>query len=198
MINLVLEGTESLRLPCSWLLVLPGAAVALGGRRRAGLVTGVFLAVAMLVAWLRFGGFWPLGDLETVSQIIMGVLILGSAAVAWRMDSAPTDVAMAAIGGLAGAWAWIPCVGPHLGDVINGARSEPFAHIGGTMAYITGLLMPFILLAAAGIAFPKFAEKTSHRTVIGTGFVLILIVGGLFGVTLFDDLANELARRSTF
>lgn len=198
MIRLLLEGTESLRLPCSWLLIIPGVATVLGGRRRAVLVTTVFSVVAMLVAWLRFGGFWPLGDVTGATQIGLGVVILATGALAWRQDAAPTDALAAGVAGLAGAWAWIPCVGPHLGDVINGARSEPFAHIGGTIAFMAGLFLPFIILAAAGVVFPDLAEKSTNRFVVGTGFVLIAVVGVLFTTTLFDDLANELARRSTF
>ncbi len=198
MIELLLEGTESLRLPCSWLLIIPGAAIVAGCRRRSVLVTTVFSLVAMLVAWLRFGGFWPLGDVQGPTQTALGVAILASGAVAWRKDTAVTDSVAAGVAGLAGAWAWIPCVGPHLGDVLNGARTEPFAHIGGTIAFMTGLFVPFIIIAAAGILFPDFQNKTVNKAVISTGFVLIAIVGALFTATLFDDLANELARRSTF
>ncbi len=198
MINLIFEGTESLRLPCSWLIVIPGTAVALGGRRRAVLVTTIFSAVAMLVAWLRFGGFWPLGEVEGVTQVGLGVALIAAAGLAWRQNHASTDGLAAAVAGLAGAWAWIPCVGPHLGDVINGARSEPFSHIGGTVAFLAGLFLPFILVAAAGVAFPDFQIKTSNRFVVGAGFMLFALVGLLFTVTLYDDLANELARRSTF
>lgn len=198
MIDLLFEGTESLRLPCSWLIVIPGTAVALGGRRRAVLVTAVFSAVAMLVAWLRFGGFWIFGEVEGATQIGLGVALITAAGLAWRQNHAGTDALAAGVAGLAGAWAWIPCVGPHLGDVINGARSEPFAHIGGTVAFLAGLFLPFIIVAAAGVAFPDFQLKTSNRFVIGTGLLLVAVVGLLFTVTLYDDLANELARRSTF
>lgn len=202
MIDLLLEGTESLRLPCSWLLIIPGTAVALSGRRRAVLVTVVFTMVAIAVAWLRFTGFWSewfgLGDVRGNTQIVLGVGILAAAALAWKKDSAVTDGLSAGVAGLAGAWAWIPCVGPHLGDVINGAGREPFVHIPGTIAFIVGLFIPFIIVAATDVVFPIFKEKTSNEFVTRAGFVLIAVVGVLFAVTLFDDLANELARRSTF
>lgn len=152
----------------------------------------------MLVAWLRFGGFWPLGEVEGATQVGLGIAILAAAGLAWRQDHAVTDGLAAGVAGFAGAWAWIPCVGPHLGDVINGARSEPFAHIGGTVAFLAGLFLPFILVAAAGVAFPEFKLKTSNRFIVGAGFILFAVVGLLFTATLFDNLANELARRSTF
>lgn len=198
MIDLLLEGTESLRLPCSWLLIIPGAAVIIGARRRTVLVTLVFALVAMTVAWLRFSTFWPLGDVDGTTQVVLGLIILTTSLLAWRLDRASTDGLLAGVAGLAGAWAWIPCVGPHLGDVINGARTEPVAHLGGTVAFMTGLFVPFIMIAAAGILFPEFQKKSSHRAVIGVGFALMTLVGVLFATTLFDDLASELARRSTF
>ncbi len=203
MIDLLFEGTESLRLPCSWLLVIPGVAVALSGRRRAVLVTAVFTTVAITVAWLRFSGFWPLGDFTlgdggTSTQIILGVGILASAFLAWKKDTAATDGLSAGVAGLAGAWGWIPCVGPALGDVINGAGREPFVHIPGTIAFIVGLFIPFIIVAATDVVFPAFKEKTSNQVVTKVGFVLMAVVGILFAITQFDDLANELARRSTF
>lgn len=198
MIDLLFEGVESLRLPCSWLLIIPGAAVIVGARRRTILVTLIFALVAITVAWLRFTALWPLGDVGGATQVGLGAAILVTALLAWKMDKAPTDGLLAGVAGLAGAWAWIPCVGPNLGNILNNARSEPFAHIGGTAAYLTGLFLPFIVLAAAGILFPKVQEKTEHPAFIGVGFFLLAVVGLLFSVTLFDDLASELARRSTF
>ena len=132
------------------------------------------------------------------TQIVLGVGILATAALAWKKDSPITDGLSAGVAGLAGAWAWIPCVGPHLGDVINGAGREPLTHLPGTIAFIIGLFIPFIIVAATDVVFPMFKEKTSNETVTRIGFALIAIVGLLFAVTLFDNLANELARRSTF
>ena len=133
-----------------------------------------------------------------MTQIVLGVGILGVAALAWKKNSAVTDGLSAGVAGLAGAWAWIPCVGPHLGDVINGAARQPFTHIPGTIAFIIGLFIPFIIVAATDVAFPAFKERTSNKFVTGAGIALIAVVGILFAVTLFDNLANELARRSTF
>ncbi len=198
MIELLAEGTESLRLPCSWLLVLPALGAALGGRRRAVLVTAVFVLVASTVAWLRFSGFWPLGDLANATQAVVGLAMLLAVGLASRTDSPLSHAGLAAVSGIAGAWAWIPCVGPHLGDVINGAGVEPFNHIGGTLAFVTGLLVPFIILAAADYVSPTLADKTSQDGVVKAGLVLTALVGILFGVTLFDDLAGELARLSNF
>lgn len=195
MIKLLLEGIESLRLPCSWVLLIPGIAVTLYGRRRTPLVISVFIAAAMLVAWLRFGGWWfevPRGGV----QIVLGLVIFASAIVAWRADRGATDVLAAGVAGMAAAWAWIPCVGPHLGELLNGSRTAPFSHIGGTIAFLAGQFLPFILLAAVGVLLPTASERLEHRSIIAVGAIALAIVGLLFATTIFDDLASELARRS--
>lgn len=197
MIDLLIEGIDSLRLPCSWVLLIPGVAITVFGRRRTSLVVVSFTAAAALVAWLRFAGWWfavPSG----IQQVALGIAIIVSAAIAWRADTGLSDGLVAAIVGIAAAWTWIPCVGPHLGDVINGSRDEPFEHIAGTGAFFLGQFLPFILIAALGVAAPQVGERLEHRTVITVGAAMLGIVGLLFVTTLFDDIASELARRSTF
>lgn len=197
MFSLLLEGVESLRLPCSWVLLIPGIAITTFGRRRTPLVVAVFAITAMVVAWLRFAGWWfavPHG----ATQVLIGVAILTSAALAWTMDRASTDSAAAAVTGLAAASTWIPCVGPHLGEVLNEARSQPFGNIGGTVAFLTGQFLPLVLVASLGVLAPGFRSRLEDRRVIAVGAGLLALVGLLFVTTLFDDIASELARRSTF
>lgn len=197
MIDTLLEGVESLRLPCSWVLLIPAAAITIFGRRRTPLVISVFVAVATLVAWVRFAGWWfetPRGAI----QIVVGLVVMAAAAVAWKFDTGLTDAAASAITAIVAVWAWIPCVGPQLADILNGARREPFAHLGGTIAFFLGLLLPFILVAAAGVVFPKVQEKLAHRAVMTGGAVLLGLVGLLFVTTLYDDLSSALFRISEF
>ena len=197
MIDTLLEGVESLRLPCSWVLLIPAAAITIFGRRRTPLVTSVFVAVATLIAWVRFAGWWfetPRGFV----QIALGLIVMAAAAIAWKLDRGISDAATSAITAVVAVWAWIPCVGPELADILNGARREPLAHLGGTVAFFLGLLLPFISIAAAGVAFPKLQEKLAHRAIISTGAIVLGLVGLLFVTTLYDDLASALFRISEF
>lgn len=197
MIASLIEGVDSLRLPCSWVLLIPGIAVIVFGRRRTPLVVATFAGVAMLIAWLRFAGWWfatPSGAI----QIAVGAAIIVAAGVAWRRDTGLYDAIAAGVAGIAAAWTWIPCVGPELGEIINGSRSAPFQHIGGTAAFLAGQFVPFVLVAAIGVAFPRVQERLDNRGTIGLGTLLLVVVGLLFVTTLFDDIASELARRSTF
>ena len=195
--GLLFEGVESLRLPCSWVLLIPALAVTIYGRRRTPLVMSIFVSVAILVAWLRFAGWWfevPRGAV----QVILGLVLMAGAAIAWKCDTGVGDAIIAALSGMAAVWAWTPCVGPHLADVLNNASREPFAHFGGTAAFIFGLLLPFVLVASIGVVLPAVQQKLSHHRVITVGAVLIGMVGLLFVTTLFDNLASALFRISEF
>lgn len=197
MINSLLEGIESLRLPCSWVLLIPAAAITLFGRRRSALVVSVFVVVATVLAWVRFAGWWfeaPSGAL----QIGLGVAIMATAAVAWKYDHGATDALASAVGGVVAVWAWIPCVGPELAEILNNARREPLSQLGGTIGYFLGLLLPFILVAAVAVVFPKLSERLEHRWVVTSGALLFGLVGLLFATTLYDDLASALFKISEF
>lgn len=189
MIGSLIEGIESLRLPCSWVLLIPGIAVVVFGRRRTPLVVASFAITAMVVAWLRFAGWWfavPNG----LVQVGLGLSIVATATMAWRSDSALTDILIAGVTGLAAAWSWIPCVGPELGEILNGSRTNPFQHIGGTIAFLSGQFLPFILIAAIGVFWPRVAKRLERRPVITAGTLLLIFVGFLFVTTQFDDIAS--------
>jgi len=195
MFDLLTEGIESLRLPCTWVLLIPGAAVLLFGRRRTPLVVASFVGVAMAVTWLRFGGNWfevPRGGV----QVGVGLAIMAGAAIAWKADRGVTDALSAGITGGAAAWAWIPCVGPDLGNLLNSDWENPWVNLPDTVAFMGGQFLPFIVIAAGGVLIPTVMEKLSHRAVITTGAILVGLIGFAFVTQQFDDLASELARRS--
>lgn len=195
MFGLLTEGIESLRLPCTWVLLIPGAAVVVFGRRRTPLVVSSFAAAALAVVWLRFGGNWfevPSGGI----QIGIGAVIMVGAAIAWKLDRGVSDALSAGITGGAAAWAWIPCVGPDLGNLLNSDWSNPFVKLPDTVAFMAGQFLPFILVAAAGVLVPQLSEKLEHRSVVTAGAILVGLIGLAFFTQQFDDLASELARRS--
>ncbi|MGI9607304.1 MAG: hypothetical protein ACR2P0_14305 [Acidimicrobiales bacterium] len=197
MFGLLIEGIESLRLPCSWVLVIPGIAVTLAARSHFAIVVATFFGVVSLVAWLRFAGYWYAVP-DWPGQIALGLAILAAAGVAWWFDRRGTSSLSAAVTGVAATWVWIPCVGDDLAIVLNGARTGAAGHIGGTIAFFVGLLVPLILWAALGYADPWIGKRWSSRPVMVVGSALLIIVGVLFVTTLFDDVASELARRSSF
>lgn len=197
MIPALLEGVDSLRLPCSWVLLIPAAAITLFGRRRPVLVVSVFVTVAIIIGWLRFSGWW-FATPHGTGQVLLGLGIMGTAALAWKFDRGATDVFASVVAGIISVWAWIPCVGPELADILNNAPREPFAQIPGTIGFFLGLLIPFIIVAAIGATFPKLQEALDDRRVVTAGAVLFGIVGLLFTTTFYDNLSSALFSISTF
>jgi cytochrome c biogenesis protein CcdA len=197
MVDLAIEGLESVRLPCSWVILFPALAVTVYARRRTPLAIGAFVGVAAVLAWVRFAGWWfavPTG----VVQVLLGVLVAIATAFAWRADRSEADAVLAGLAALIAVWAWIPCVGPRLGTLLGDVRSEPAANFAGTVAYVVGLLAPFIMIAALGVLVPEAAARTNRRAVVAVGAIGLLVFAGLLATTLLDDVSSELARRSTF
>lgn len=190
------EGIESLKLACSLVLLIPALGIALFGRRRSLLVP-VWIAVVAVVSWTRFVGWWPF-DSSGFWHVIAGMILVGVVALAWRRDDAPSDLAATALAATIAAWTWVPCVGEHLGEILNNARRNPWEELLPTFAYIVGLFVPLVVIAAFAGAWPAAADRMDHRYVRATGLGIVFVVGALVSVTLFDDLAGELARRSSF
>lgn len=196
MFDLLTEGVGSIRLPCTWVLLVPAIGVTLFARRRSGLAMTAFVGATIIIAWLRFSGWWyavPTG----IVQVGLGLAMIVAAVIAWRQNRAGTDALAAGVAGLMASWAWIPCVGNKLGDLLNTVRDSPGNNFGGTAAYLVGILLPFIVLAAAGYAFPAVGERTSNDKVVAVGAIVLIVFGALFATTLFDDIASELASRSS-
>jgi len=197
MLELLAEGIESLRLPCSYVLLAPAIGVALFARRRSGITIGAYVLAAALISWLRFAGWWfeaPSGPI----QVLSGAAIIVVCVVAFRNDHYAADVVLGGVTGTVAVWSWIPCVGPELGGLLNRVGDSPWANAAGTAAFIIGLLAPFVILAAAEAAFPRLSDLLDREAIRMAGAVVVLTVGLLLMVTLFDDVASELAQRSTF
>ena len=191
-----LEGIESLKLACSLVLLIPALGVAFMGKRRVWLVPAWIVSVT-LIAWLRFTGWWtPLPS--GAGHIIVGVIVAAVVVYAWKQNTLATDLAATIGAAFLAGWTWIPCVGRELGEILNNARAEPWAELGPTFLYLLGLFVPLILIAALEIAWPKFGEVIELPWLRTAGLTIIFAVGALVAITLFDDLASELAQRSSF
>lgn len=194
--DLFAEGIESLKLACSLVLLMPAIGIALLGRRRVWLVP-TWIVTVSVVAWLRFSGQWDPFP-EGIAYIATGVALIAATALAWKRDDLRTDIAATAGVAFVAAWTWVPCVGRELGDILNNARAEPWAELIPTVVYMTGLFVPLIVFAALGVAVPRLGDWGDKPAVRMTGLVVVAAIGGLVATTLFDDLAGELFRRSSF
>jgi len=194
-VSVLAEGIESITLACSLVLLIPALGIVMLGRRRSWLVPIWILSVA-LMSWLRFVGWWGI-EASGFWHIVSGLALVGLVAVASKRDDLVSDVGATVLAGLVATWTWVPCVGRELGDILNNARDDPWAELGPTVLYTVGLFVPLILLAALGVALPEVSARAERVSVRRVGLGIIALVGGLVMVTLFDDLAGELARRSS-
>ena len=194
--NILAEGIESLKLACSLVLLIPALGVVLMGRRRVWLVP-MWIITTTLIAWLRFTGWFdPVAS--GAAHVAAGIALLGLAAVAWKRDELATDIAATGSVAFLAGWTWIPCVGRELGEIVNNARAQPWAELVPTFFYMLGLFIPLVIIAALQVAWPRFGDIGDNPKIRAVGLGIVALVGGLVAVTLFDDLAGELARRSSF
>lgn len=197
MIDLLLEGIESLKLACSIILLVPAAGIMLTGRRHVPLLTGVWIVTVTAVAWVRFAGWW-VTPATNVGHLSLGVITAAIGIAAWKRPHIALDIGATIALALLATWAWVPCVGRELGKILNEARFEPLGQLGPTAVYFIGLFLILIVLAALPVLIPSIGKLLDRDTVHRAGLAIIIAVGVLAAVTLLDDLAGELARRSSF
>lgn len=190
------EGIESIKLACTLVLLIPALGIILFGRRRAVLVP-IWISTVAVIAWLRFVGWFDLAP-SGVIHIAAGFVLVGLAIAAWKRDDIATDAATTALAAVIATWTWVPCVGRELGEILNNARSAPWSQLGPTVLFVIGTFLPMILIAALGVAVPQLSERVDRPPVRMVGLGIIFLVGALVCVQLFDDLAGELARRSSY
>ncbi len=196
----LVEGIESITLVCSIVLFLPALGALLLGRRP-GLLTATWIMTGWLMAIARFALVWT-EPATGARHSLTGLLLVGLAWAAWQDGSTynvrvAIDIALVAMTSALVTWTWVPCVGSELGNIINGARTDPWPQVLPTLLFMTGLFLPMIAIAAATNAWPKLADIIDRWYVRRAGIALIALVGALVAVTLYDDVAAELARRSS-
>lgn len=195
--QLLLEGIESLKLACSIILLVPAVGIILTGRRHAPLLTAVWIATVVVVAWARFATWW-ITPATNPGHLALGLLTAALGVAAWKRPHLGLDIAATIAVAVLATWAWVPCVGRELGSILNEARFEPWGELAPTAVYFIGLFLVLIVAAALPVMVPAINKIIDRETVHRTGLAIVIIVGLLASVTLLDDLAGELARRSSF
>ncbi len=195
--NGFLEGVEAITLTCSLVLFAPGIGALLLGRGRRSAHIAAWIVAAWLMAWIRFSRWWtplPGGWLHVAA----GLSLIALAAAAWRTDRTQVDIALVALASALVTWTWVPCVGPELGSILNNAPNEPWQQLLPTLWWLLGIYLPMVVVGALVIAAPGTINYFDRRSVRIVGMSIIAIVGLLVAIRLYDDLASELARRSSY
>lgn len=169
--------------------------------------TAVFVSGGAL-----FGGFGAtlqehrpvISKVLGVLTILLGLAFMGALGPLSRLTSRELRIQRRPSVGLAGApmlgvlfgIGWTPCIGPTLAAVQTLAFSEASAGRGAllTVAYCLGLGVPFVV---AAVAFRRTLGafgwvKRHYAWVMGTGGVMLVVVGVLLVTGVWDRIVYDL------
>ncbi len=189
-LRLLAEGFESALLPCSLILLLPGAAVGLTARAAAIPAFTSFGVGVLALSWLRFsdrgGGFSPF----FIAVALMVATILLLTPLISRLDVAAIPAGLLAGG--AAAELWRPCVGDEYGLLLNELPERGLSGLALQAVYLVGVLSPLIALGALHHLVPdRILVKLEPiwAVVGGAGLALLSLATA---VELHDDLVGKL------
>jgi len=190
------EAIRSLIQPCTLLFIVPTLVIVVAAAAR-WYVVAVAAVAAVVGGWALVGDWWSLDGLGLRRAgavfVVLGVGLAFSHAVRPSADEPhPALVGSAVAGGtlLATAW-WRPCVGEHLGLILDGAQGVGH-QLPAMAAYMLGLMLP-----AAAIGLFRRLVGLEHRTEQWTRGMAALL-GAVIGLALVggmhDDLVAVLSR----
>ncbi len=191
MVDLFAEALWAVRLPCTLALLVPGFVPLVGGRRNGPLAVAFYILAAGVVFWLRSVG-WFFDQPDGIIAVAAGI---GIGIVALAMYRAPGRTSAIGGGGLIGAvsaWLWIPCVGTHLGRLLNSSGDAIWTSAPSYGIYVAGVCALLIVLAALPIAVPKFLSildhEAFHKVGLGIGLTMAVVIGFGFYETIVGQL----------
>ncbi len=188
--GLLAEGFESALLPCSLILLIPGAAAGLTARAAAIPAIASFSVAAVSLSWIRFadrgGGFSPL----TIAAVLMVATILLLVPFISRLDLAA--IAAGLLVGGAAAELWRPCVGAEYGELLNQLPARGYSGLGLQALYMLGTLSPLIALAAIHHLIPDWILEKLEPIWAVVGGTALALLSVATAVGLHDDLVGKL------
>lgn len=179
MIGAFFEGITQSLLPCSWILLVP--AIVVGGSRPRVRVMGAMVVATILIAWLAVAG------LLVLPLPVSGLLMVGAAVYWWFRG---LDTWSSALVGAAASSAWQPCVGPHLGEVLNRAQVDAWGAAPGLAVFILGVLLVGFLVGWA--ATRLLGDRVSNR-IERSGAVVLGLIGITMTIGIYQTIASMLA-----
>ncbi len=194
-VDLLIEGFDSALLPCSFVVLVPGAAVIIASRQEStSAFVGFFFGLIALSFW-RFSGRG--GDLSTtlVALMLAAAIVLVAIPLVRRLN-----IVTGAGGLLVGAGAgvlWEPCVAIHFADLLNGLPDRtPAIGVGLLAVYVAGVVAPLFAVAAVLylIPNPTLILARPFMLVIGCGTLGIIALATAAGFS--DDIIGRLVELS--
>jgi len=193
------EAIRSLTQPCTLLFIVPTLAIVVAATAR-WYVVAAAIGSAMVGGWALAGNWWSLGGYGLrVAGAVFVALAVGLAFPRAGPRSAhrsrPALAGIAVAGGtlLTTAW-WRPCVGEHLGLILDGGQGAGH-QLAAMAAYMLGLTLPVVavgLLHQLGRPEHRAASWARNLAALLGAAIGIAMVGGVH-----DDLVVILSRWTT-
>lgn len=194
-IDLLVEGFDSALLPCSFVVLVPGAAAVIASRQESTSAFFGFSIGLVALTFLRFSGRG--GDLQTgfVALMLAVAVVLLAIPVVRRLNVV-TGAGGLLVGAAAGVL-WEPCVGIHFAELLNDLPTSRIVPGVALLAvYLIGVLAPVIALTAVLylIPNPTLVLARPVMLVIGCGTLAVLAVATASGFS--DDVISRLVELS--
>lgn len=194
MFDLLLEGFFSASLPCSLILLVPGAGAVLAARGRLIAALGGFSGSATVLAWLRFAdraGDWPVG-IAAVALVTATVLFFVPVVVGDKVIAALAGV----LTGGAAAELWEPCVGPEFGRLLNELPNHGPAGLGQMAVFMLGVLAPLAGFVAIVKLIPEWMVESVQPVLAVLGGTVLAVMAVATAAGLHDDIVGRLFQWS--
>lgn len=194
-VDLLIEGFESALLPCSYVVLVPGAAAVIASRQEStSAFVGFFFGLSAL-GFLRFSGRG--GDLSPtwVALLLATAVVLLAIPLVRRLNIV-TGSGGLLVGAAAGVL-WEPCVAVHFADLLNELPTRtPAVGVALLVAYTVGVIAPLFGLAAVLylIPNPTLILARPVMLVVGCGTLAIMALATAAGFS--DDIIGKLVELS--
>lgn len=198
LIDTFIEGLRVVTWACTLTVLVPGLALVLVARRCRATVAAYYVVGAAFLAWAQAAGHWWVAA-RGAAVVIAGIVAAGTYAAAWKAPghSSPFATGAGLLGGALAGWMWRPCVGEHLGDILNDASTHGPRTLGLLLVYLTGALLPVMLIAVAAYAVPAIGRALDRLPFAVAGVAIGIAYAIALASGQYDDLIGELFRISS-
>lgn len=193
--DLFAEALWAVRLPCTLALLVPGFVPLVGGRKNAPTAVAFYILAAAVVFWLRSVG-WFVDQPTGWVAVAAGSGIAAVAIAMYRWSAPAVAIVGGALIGTVSAWLWIPCVGTHLGKLLNRSTDGVWRSLPWFGVYVTGVCAFLVVLAALPFAVPKLTNLLTHAALPKLGLGIGIMLASIVGFGLYEDIVGQLLQWS--
>jgi hypothetical protein len=193
------EAIRSLTQPCTLLFIVPTLAIVVAAAAHWYALAAAIVA-AVVGGWALVGNWWFLEGLGlrvagAVYAVVVVALAISRTGLRSVGEAHPALAGSGVAGGtlLAAAW-WRPCVGEHLGLILDGTRGAGH-QLPAMAAYMLGLMLPVVavgFLHQLGEHERRPANWARSMAAMLGAAIGLALVGGMH-----DDLVVVLSRWTT-